>query len=69
MVSPALVGDEGFAERFKREARIAASIEHASVVPIYAAGEENGRLYLVMRFVDGTDLFAEVAGRGPLAHG
>jgi len=67
VVSPALVGDAGFAERFKREARIAASIEHASVVPIYGAGEEDGRLYLVMRFVEGTDLFAEVAGRGPLA--
>jgi len=67
VVSPALVGDASFAERFKREARIAASIEHASVVPIYGAGEEDGRLYLVMRFVEGTDLFAEVAGHGPLA--
>jgi serine/threonine protein kinase len=36
------------------------------VVPIHAAGEEDGRLYLVMRFVDGTDLFNEVASHGPL---
>ncbi|MDQ3607509.1 MAG: serine/threonine protein kinase, partial [Actinomycetota bacterium] len=67
VISPALAGDAGFARRFEREARLAASIEHPSVVPIHAAGEEDGRLYLVMRFVDGTDLFNEVASHGPLA--
>jgi len=66
VISPALAGDAGFARRFEREARLAASIEHPSVVPIHAAGEEDGRLYLVMRFVDGTDLFNEVASHGPL---
>ncbi|MDQ3090740.1 MAG: serine/threonine protein kinase, partial [Actinomycetota bacterium] len=66
VISPALAGDAGFARRFQREARLAASIEHPSVVPIHAAGEEDGRLYLVMRFVDGTDLFNEVASHGPL---
>ncbi len=43
-------------ERFQREARLAAMIEHANVVPIYRAGEDRGRLYLAMRRVDGTDL-------------
>src|SRR3954451_5912656 len=43
-------------ERFEREARLTASIEHPNVVPVYAAGEEDGHLYLVMRYVPGTDL-------------
>lgn len=56
VVSAALAQDPDFVRRFEREAQLAASIEHPSVVPIYAAGEEHGRLYLVMRYVAGTDL-------------
>ena len=37
-------------------ARIAAGLEHPNVVPVYGAGEENGQLFIAMRFVDGTDL-------------
>lgn len=59
-VEPALV------ERFKREARLAAAVEHPHLVPIYAAGEEEGLLYLVMRLVAGCDLGAHVAREGPL---
>src|SRR3954454_16210908 len=43
--------DPAFAERFKRESRLAASLDHPNVVPIYHAGEEDGRLYVTMRFV------------------
>jgi serine/threonine-protein kinase len=50
--------DPDFRERFQRESRMAAAIDHANVIPVYAAGEEDGRLYLVMRYVDGTDLHA-----------
>ena len=39
----------GFRERFQRESRLAALIDHPNVVPVYEAGEEDGRLYLVMR--------------------
>jgi hypothetical protein len=42
-----------------RESRLAASIDHPNVIPIYQAGEDDGQLYLTMRFVEGTDL-AEV---------
>ena len=38
-----------------KEADIAASIEHANVIPIYEA-EDDGLLFLAMRYVDGTDL-------------
>jgi Protein kinase domain len=52
--------DPGFRERFQRESRMAAAIEHPNVIPVYAAGEEDGRLYLVMRYVAGTDLQGEL---------
>src|SRR5687768_15749088 len=54
--------NEEFRERFRRESRQAAAIEHPNVVPVYRAGEEAGRLFLVMRLVDGpslADLLAE----------
>jgi serine/threonine protein kinase len=45
-----------FRERFIRESRLAAQIDHSNIVPIYDAGEAEGQLYLAMRFVDGEDL-------------
>ena len=56
LITPDRAGDAGFRERFERESRIAAAIDHPNVVPVYAAGEEAGHLYLVMRYVKGTDL-------------
>jgi len=58
--------DPALRERFEREARITASIDHPNVIPVYAAGEENGHLYLVMRFVPGTDLHALLRREGAL---
>jgi hypothetical protein len=60
-VAPELVA------RFKREARTAAALEHPHTIPIYAAGEEDGLLYLVMRLVAGPDLGALIAAEGPPA--
>ena len=48
--------DERIRQRFEREARLMAAIDHPNVLPVYAAGEEHGDLYLVMRYVNGTDL-------------
>jgi hypothetical protein len=58
--------DPDVRERFEREARMTASIEHPNVVPVYAAGEEDGHLYLVMRYVPGTDLHALLRRDGRL---
>lgn len=58
--------DPDFRARFEREARLTASIDHPNVIPVYAAGEEDGTLYLVMRFVDGTDLRDLLRDGGPL---
>jgi ABC-type transport system substrate-binding protein/tRNA A-37 threonylcarbamoyl transferase component Bud32 len=53
---PELARNERFRERFLREARIAASLDEPHVVPTLATGEQDGVLYLAMRFVDGLDL-------------
>ena len=59
-------GDPEFRERFERESRMAAAIDHPNIVPIYAAGEDGGALYIVMRYVPGTDLHALVKRSGKL---
>jgi YVTN family beta-propeller protein len=66
LIAPALSADRGFRERFRREARVAASIDHPNVIPGYDAGEEDGVLYLSMRLVEGADLRRIVARQGPL---
>ena len=66
LITPALAGDPQFRERFVRESRAAASIEHPNVIPIFSAGEEQDVLYIAMRFVDGEDLRALLRRDGPL---
>ena len=56
LVAPELAEDEVFRRRFLREPKLAAALDHPHVVPIYEAGEHEGRLYLAMRFVDGSDM-------------
>jgi YVTN family beta-propeller protein len=56
LLAPELAQDSRFRERFLAESELAASLEHPHVVPIYDAGESNGRLYIVMRYVEGRDL-------------
>ncbi len=51
-------------ERFLKEARLAAKVDHQNVITIYDAGELNGLLYIVMQFVDGQDL-AQVLKAAP----
>ena len=66
LVSPERAADPAFRARFERESRLAAAIDHPNVIPIYAAGEENGRLFIVMRWVRGHDLQALIARTGGL---
>ena len=55
-LAPELTDDPQFQERFKREMRLAASIQHPHVVGIHYAGDHDGTLFLVMDFIYGTDL-------------
>ena len=66
VVAPRLSADHRFQERFKRESRLAAQVEHPNVIPVHHAGEEGGHLYLAMRLVDGVDLRRLVEASGPL---
>jgi hypothetical protein len=66
LIAPEAAADEVFARRFAEESRIAASIEHPNVVPIYAAGEEDGVPFIAMRYVSGLDLGRRLARDGRL---
>ena len=51
-----LARDPAFRRRFVSESKLAASLDHPNVIPIHAAGEHDGILYIAMRFVPGDDL-------------
>ena len=67
VIKPDLAAQPGFRERFKRECRFAASVDHPHIVPVYAAGEWDGVVYFAMRLVEGTDLRSMIAAEGPLS--
>ncbi len=69
LINDEQAGDSEAHRRFEREARLMAAIDHPNVIPVYAAGEERGHLYLVMRYVDGTDLQALLRVNGRLPGG
>ncbi len=58
--------DEGFRERFLRESRLAARLDHPAVVPVYDAREEDGELIVAMRLIEGGDLRKRLRSGGPL---
>jgi serine/threonine protein kinase len=53
-------------ERLRREARTVAALDHPNVVPLYEAGEEDGTVYIVTRWVEGTELGTLIQRDGPL---
>jgi outer membrane protein assembly factor BamB len=66
VLSPELAADDHFRERFLRESRLAASLDHPAIVPVFDAGETRGQLYIAMRLVEGTDLKALLREEGKL---
>jgi streptogramin lyase len=66
LMAPELAQDRRFRERFRLESRLAASLDHPNVIPIYEAGEAEGLLFIAMRYVDGTDLRALLGREAPL---
>jgi hypothetical protein len=66
VITPELADDEEFRARFERESDVAASIEHPNVIPVFEVGDDAGRLFIAMRFVEGTDLRALIELDGAL---
>ena len=62
-----LASDAAFAERFRREARSAASLAHLNIVTVYDSGEHDGVPFIVMELVDGESLHARIRRDGPLS--
>ncbi len=55
--------DMQFSERFKREARAIAQLQHPNILPVYDYGEQDGLLYLVMRYVENGVTLADMLGQ------
>jgi serine/threonine protein kinase len=66
IIAPELAETSGFHERFNREARIAAALQHPNIVTVYDAGEDDGLLYIAMQYIEGSDLSSVLRGQGRL---
>jgi Protein kinase domain/zinc-ribbon domain/Gram-negative bacterial TonB protein C-terminal/PEGA domain len=64
-----LAFDKEFVERFQREARTAAKLEHPNIIPIYRVGRSGRAIYFVMKFLRGKSLSAVLAARHTLPPG
>ena len=66
VLSSELARDPDFVNRFQREARVAARLEHPNIAPIYDVGQADGVFYIAMRLVPGRSLSDIVTSDGPL---
>jgi serine/threonine protein kinase len=66
LIAPEFAEHEKFRQRFMRESRLAAAIDHPNILPVYEADEAEGLLYLAMRYVEGIDLKGLLAEQGRL---
>ena len=64
LLSDVLAEDEEYLQRFQREARVAAGLNHANLVTIFDSAVANGRPYLVMELISGGTIAQRVAGEG-----
>lgn len=65
VLRPELLGDDTYLQRFAREAKAAAGLNHANIVQVYAVGEEDGRHYIAQEFVQGMNLREYLTKKGP----
>jgi serine/threonine protein kinase len=66
ILPPGATMDADFRQRFIRESQAASVVDHPNIIPIYGAGEDEGVLYLAMRYVSGGDLHSVVEREGAL---
>lgn len=68
VMHPVLMSDAGFVTRFQREAKVVAKLQHPNIIPIYDYGEHEGRLFLVMKLMEGS-LATRLEKKGPISWG
>ena len=56
ILAPELARDDAFRQRFIRESRAAAAVDHPHIIPVFEAGEAGGVLFIAMRYVQGGDV-------------
>jgi serine/threonine-protein kinase len=66
VLAPELTRDSAFRQRFIRESRSGASVDHPNIIPVFEAGEAEGVLFIAMRYVAGRDVRALIDRSGPL---
>ncbi len=64
LLPPSISDDPAFADRFMREAKTMARLDHPNIVRVHEFGETEGRYYLVMEYVDGSNLRQVMEGGG-----
>src|SRR5689334_17731553 len=69
VLAPEFAQDDAFRQRFIRESRAAAAVDHPNIIPIFDAGEARGVLFIAMRYVGGQDVHSLVHRTGPLPPG
>jgi len=66
VLHPQMTEQEELLSRFLREGRLASRLDHPGIVKVFDVGEDRGRYFIVMEFVDGHDLKSAIAKNGPL---
>jgi serine/threonine protein kinase len=66
VLPPEMTLSRELTERFKREARLAASLEHPSIIPVYREGQAGRFLFMAMKFIEGRSLEDIIESQGPL---
>lgn len=67
VLPPSLGSDQSFVERFVREAKAAARLEHQNAIQVVNVGQEQGHYFMVMQFVEGRDLEQVIQQKGRLS--
>lgn len=66
VMPPDMAVHRDLAERFRREARLAAALDHPNIIPIYGVGQSGGTFYIAMKYVEGRGIDAIIDSEGAL---
>jgi Protein kinase domain len=69
VLAPRLAEDDAFRQRFIRESRAAAGVDHPHIIPVFEAGDADGVLFIAMRYVSGGDVRSLIQSEGRISPG